>query len=242
METDRDQDPTALRALAHPLRWKLIDLLGEEGSATATRCAEVLGQSVASCSYHLNILAKYGYVTEATGGAGRQKPWRLTSTEQVLGRVGPDPDSALAAEAVTEVFLDHENARLKENLRSQAPQEWQDATTLRGLTAVLTVDELRELGTQIERLFSRYTDRLANPDARPHDGRWVRLFFASSLIPPRPTPPAAAAPEAPSSAPKAASSGVAPSSGGASEAALSAVALSTAVSRVAVSRAVPPGL
>jgi len=36
-----DPEGLALRALAHPLRWKLIDLLGSEGSATATRCAEV---------------------------------------------------------------------------------------------------------------------------------------------------------------------------------------------------------
>jgi hypothetical protein len=56
------RDPMALRALAHPLRWKLLDLLGSEESATATRCAEVIGHSVASCGYHLGILAKYGYV------------------------------------------------------------------------------------------------------------------------------------------------------------------------------------
>ena len=42
--------------------FELIDRLGSEQSATATRCAEVLGESVASCSYHLGILAKYGYI------------------------------------------------------------------------------------------------------------------------------------------------------------------------------------
>src|SRR5580692_2398436 len=45
-------DPRALRALAHPLRWQLIDLIGSETTVTATRCAEVLGQTVANCSYH----------------------------------------------------------------------------------------------------------------------------------------------------------------------------------------------
>ncbi len=75
-------DPKRLRALAHPLRWKLIDLIDSEQTATATRCAEVLGESVASCSYHLNMLAKYDYVEQALGGQGREKPWRLVSRGQ----------------------------------------------------------------------------------------------------------------------------------------------------------------
>ena len=72
-------DPRALRALAHPLRWRLIDLIDSESTATATRCAEVLGESVASCSYHLGILGKYGYLELVPGQAGKEKPWRLAS-------------------------------------------------------------------------------------------------------------------------------------------------------------------
>ena len=60
MPGPQSRDALTLRALTHPLRWKLLDLIGSELSATATRCAEVLGESVASCSYHLGILAKYG--------------------------------------------------------------------------------------------------------------------------------------------------------------------------------------
>jgi hypothetical protein len=77
-------DPKALRALAHPLRWQLLDLIGSETTATATRCAEVLGESVASCSYHLGILGKYGYIELVPGRAGKEKPWRLASREQNL--------------------------------------------------------------------------------------------------------------------------------------------------------------
>lgn len=67
-------DPKALRALSHPFRWKLINLLTEEGPCTATQCAAVLGESVASCSYHLNMLAKYGFVAEVEGPeAGRSR-------------------------------------------------------------------------------------------------------------------------------------------------------------------------
>jgi predicted transcriptional regulator len=76
----RITDPKALRALSHPTRWKLIELLGLERTATATRCAEFTGESVASCSYHLNMLAKYGFVEQAEGGTGREKPWKLTTS------------------------------------------------------------------------------------------------------------------------------------------------------------------
>ena len=68
---------TSLRALAHPLRWQLIDLLDSTGQATATQCAEALGETVASCAYHLSILGKYGYARQVAGHAGREKPWEL---------------------------------------------------------------------------------------------------------------------------------------------------------------------
>ncbi|RKE22812.1 helix-turn-helix domain-containing protein [Streptomyces sp. TLI_171] len=73
-------DPRALRAYAHPTRMALVGLLRREGPLTATRAAELLGtESVASCSFHLRQLAKYGLVEEAGGGHGREKPWRATA-------------------------------------------------------------------------------------------------------------------------------------------------------------------
>src|SRR5262245_14833912 len=78
----RRADPVAMRALAHQTRLSLLDLLAVEGSATATRCAAVLGESAASCSFHLRQLAKYGFVEEAPGGTGRQRPWRLVAPAQ----------------------------------------------------------------------------------------------------------------------------------------------------------------
>jgi hypothetical protein len=73
---------TSLRALAHPLRWQLIDLLDSTGQATATQCAEALGETVASCAYHLSILGKYGYARQVAGHKGRDKPWELTETAE----------------------------------------------------------------------------------------------------------------------------------------------------------------
>lgn len=182
----RISDPLALRALAHPLRWKLIDLLGSEGTATATRCAEVLGESVASCSYHLGILAKYGYIELVPDQPrGREKPWQLTTYEQDLSTEGLDETGALAAQAATEAFLDHELARIKDRLRRQdlEPAEWREASHLLGSSTWVTADELREIKDQLVAMASRYADRLADPARRPAGAREARILTVTSVAP-----------------------------------------------------------
>ncbi len=178
-------DALALRALAHPVRWKLIDVLGSERSATATRCAEVIGESVASCSYHLGILAKYGYIELVPGQAGREKPWRLTSYRQDLSSEGLGVEGELAAEAATEAFLDHELARTKDRLRrrSMEPAEWREASMMLGSTMYVTAGELREISQQLALIAQRHSDRLTDPSRRPAGAREARVFFASSVAP-----------------------------------------------------------
>lgn len=181
----RSPDPVALRALSHPLRWKLLDLLASEQSATATRCAEVLGESVASCSYHLGILAKYGYIELVPDQPGREKPWRVTSLEQDMSSEGLDEPGALAAEAATEAFLDHELARMKDRLRRQSlePAEWREASHLLGSTTWVTSAELREIKDQLMEITCRYLDRTRDPSLRPAGAREVRIFSATSVAP-----------------------------------------------------------
>jgi hypothetical protein len=175
----------ALRALAHPVRWKLIDLLGSERSATATRCAEVLGESVASCSYHLGILAKYGYIELVPGQAGREKPWRLTSYHQDLSSEGLSVEGELAAEAAIEAFLDHELARTKDRLRRRRlePAEWREASKMLGSTMYVTAGELRQISQQLALIAQRHSDRLTDPGRRPVGAREARVFFATSVAP-----------------------------------------------------------
>jgi hypothetical protein len=185
MPGSQGRDALALRALAHPLRWKLIDLLGSELSATATRCAEVLGESVASCSYHLGILAKYGYTELVPDQPGREKPWRLTRREQDLSPDGLDQPGALAAQDATEIFLDHELVRIKDRLRRRdlEPAEWREASHLLGTTHWMTAAELQAIKDQLLEIASRYPDRDEDPGRRPPGAREVRLFAATSVAP-----------------------------------------------------------
>jgi len=183
----------ALRALAHPLRWHLIDLLGSEETATATRCAQVLGESVASCSYHLGILAKYGFIELVPDQPGKEKPWRLISTHQVLSAEGLDAEGAMAAEAATEAFLDHELVRMKQRLRrlGHEPEPWRQASLLSGVTTWMTEAELLAASEELQGVLERHADRTADPALRPPGSREVRLFAVTSVAPPLPpkTPP-----------------------------------------------------
>jgi predicted ArsR family transcriptional regulator len=181
-------DPKALRALSHPTRWKLIELLAVEGAATATRCAEFTGESVASCSYHLNMLAKYGFVEHADGATGREKPWRRTSRRLSVQQSGLDADAELAAEVLTEVYLDHELGRMKEYVRrtSRESERWQEATGSWAVITHLTLEEAEEVAAELRAVTNRFRDRADDPALRPDGARPMRLFLAA--YPPTPPP------------------------------------------------------
>jgi hypothetical protein len=184
--TDSSPNPAALRlrALAHPLRWKLFDIVFREGTATATRCAELTGESVASCAYHLGILGKYGYV-EQVPGSGKEKPWRSVSLRQDLSAPGPELEDKLASEAATEAFLEHEFDRLRawHRQRDTEPQEWRDATGLNGVTMWVTAQELKQIRDEITPILQRYTERSEDPSLRPDGARVARGFFYTAVSP-----------------------------------------------------------
>src|SRR5262249_32862120 len=88
-------DAKAMRALAHPLRVALLDLFGYHDTLTATQASELLGESPANCAFHLRTPAKYGFVREAGGGRGRERPWEVVSRSMRITTQQPDPQAAL---------------------------------------------------------------------------------------------------------------------------------------------------
>jgi predicted ArsR family transcriptional regulator len=178
-------DPKALRALAHPLRWQLLEFLTREGSATATQCAQETGESVASCSYHLNMLAKYDYVVQADGGKGREKPWRLARETTRWTDVGLDTEGAVAAQAATSAFLDYTLNQIRERHIAVAgePVEWRDATGMDNSTPFLTADEVTAFRAEVRKMLDQYHDRRNKPETRPEGARPVNLFFSATVLP-----------------------------------------------------------
>ncbi|CCH28714.1 helix-turn-helix domain-containing protein [Actinosynnema sp. NPDC047251] len=184
---DLIRDPRELRALAHPFRWKLIDLLSSEGQRTATQCAQALGESVAGCSYHLNMLAKYGFVEEVPDVKGRQKPWRMLRHHQSWSTEDMDDETVLAAEAASDALIEQEFAALRERLRRKSlePLEWQTATGIRGHLEFLTAAEAEEVQAAMFAVLEKFADRHHDPAARPEGARPVRIFQATTVAPRR---------------------------------------------------------
>src|ERR1700744_2631296 len=85
----RISDPTALRALAHPLRLALLDRLMSFGEQTAAQCAEAIGSTASNCSYHLRALARVGLVEPGSSSDRRERPWRGTRTGVLVGAACP---------------------------------------------------------------------------------------------------------------------------------------------------------
>ena len=71
---DLTGDPAAMRALAHPVRLQLLELLGRDGALTATQAGALLDELPGNVSWHFRVLARHGFVTEAEGGNGRGRP------------------------------------------------------------------------------------------------------------------------------------------------------------------------
>src|SRR3990170_4521291 len=106
-------DPTALRALAHPVRIQLLGLLRREGPLTASEAGRRLGESSGSASYHLRQLARFALVEEAGGGRGRERPWRATSLFTSWPNVADTPELAEASQALERFVLERYVERLE---------------------------------------------------------------------------------------------------------------------------------
>jgi hypothetical protein len=186
-------DAATMRALAHPLKWALMDALLLEGTATSTQCAELVGDTQANCSFHLRQLARYGLVEEAPSSSKRERPWRLTTVEQSWAAVQPDETRARAAAELERVFIQHEMAKLMRWERSahSYPEAWRRSALRSGAQTWLTPDELAELREKINEVLVSYRERLVDPSKRPAGSRPVRLFAVGYPLPSDDTKPPA---------------------------------------------------
>jgi predicted ArsR family transcriptional regulator len=182
-------DPRAMRAVAHPVRIALLEVLGTEGPLTATQAGEHIGESPTTCSFHLRQLAKYGFIEEVEGVAGRRRPWRLIHTGLSFSDVSDDPETRLAATALSRVLHTFYLDRLKEGLalRHDTPTEWQKATGASEFLLYVTVDELKALDEQVEALVKPFAERIGNPKTRPRGAVPIEMLFFAYPRPPHRT-------------------------------------------------------
>lgn len=185
----RVTDPDRIRALAHPVRMDLLGLVDELGEATATQCAERLGETVANCSFHLRTLAKAGFV-EPAPARGREKPWRATSRGRVMEPDPANPASFVAVAEVAGLTMLHEVDRVRDFLQHHtAPEpEWDDTVTITSSTFWATADEMRDLVQRLNALTEPFVDRTRDASLRPPGARRGRLFATVNPDDPAPEP------------------------------------------------------
>jgi DNA-binding transcriptional ArsR family regulator len=182
-------DPRTMRALAHPVRIALLEALGREGELTASRAAEMLDESPGNMSWHLQTLAKYGYIEETGGGKGRSRPWRIASVSNRFQTATEDPEIEAAGEALESTFAERAYSQLREwwSRRSSYPYAWREAAFTSDSLGYLTAEEMAEIGEEIAELYGRYRDRILDKQRRPDDARPVRLVAFGHPLPPTPS-------------------------------------------------------
>jgi DNA-binding transcriptional ArsR family regulator len=155
-------DAKTMRALAHPVRLALLEVLADAPSLTATEAGEQVGESPANASFHLRQLAKYGFVEEAEGGTGRRRPWRIKDPGMRFTDVHEDPETARAGRALSRVmqsrYLDRAQRAFEE--RHALPEQWRKVTGVNQMRLYLTADELAQLDADLlELIMERFGER-----------------------------------------------------------------------------------
>ena len=146
LDLDPARDTDLLRALAHPLRMRLLGTLRRAGPATATQLAIAVGESSGLTSYHLRQLADRGLVRDVPGrGTGRERYWqaahRMTRFTAAAGPAG-DPEGA-GAEYLRSVAQAHADAlvgyaRAAGRVAQEHGPEWDAAYDLSDFPLLLT--------------------------------------------------------------------------------------------------------
>jgi DNA-binding transcriptional ArsR family regulator len=183
MDDERFQkvnDAKTLRALAHPTRMLLMELLARHTTLTATQASELIGESPTNCAFHLRTLAKYGLIVEAEGGQGRERPWRRAQAVLSLGP-GDSPAAKHAAKAFVDVYLERRFRRIHDYVANKElyPQEIRDLDEISDSLWWVTPEEMRDIKQEIFELFNRrYLDRGEDPKLRPEGAVLFEGFVA----------------------------------------------------------------
>ncbi|MFF8812912.1 helix-turn-helix domain-containing protein [Streptomyces pactum] len=162
---DPERDTEAMKALTHPLRIRLLALLRQHGSATASELAVRTAESSASTSYHLRVLAKHGFVAEAEHRDGRERRWRAVHevTSWDNRAMGAAPAGRAFLDAVRRRQIEHFERALVEHEEDLAAgrlgEEWFEASAITDLLVRLTPESLTELLRTVSRTVEELTAR-----------------------------------------------------------------------------------
>ncbi|WP_327297690.1 MULTISPECIES: winged helix-turn-helix domain-containing protein [unclassified Streptomyces] len=157
----RTIDARSLRALAHPLRVRIMESLRRDGPATSTTLAEEFGESTGTVSWHLRQLAENRFIEEdVERGTKRERWWRAVEDHQVLHTAQlskEDPSARVTADAYVQELIQLYFQRASAYAAQEWPAEWESAGTIANWDDLrLTPARLRELNDELMAVVDKY--------------------------------------------------------------------------------------
>jgi len=181
-------DPTALKALAHPVRLRMLGLLRSEGPATATTLAQRLGLNSGATSYHLRQLDQHGFIEDDTErGNGRDRWWRAAHQSTRTDRSSEaTPEGREASDAFGQaITVLHTEALQRATEESPTrPAEWRLASTYSDWELRLTAERAEELVHTLDRLVSGWQEADAGTEGTADLVVQLHTFPRPGTLPP----------------------------------------------------------
>ena len=138
----------AMWAIAHPLRFRIWELL-REGPSTASRLGRRLGESRGSASYHLRMLGRAGLIVEDEALGTRRERWWRRPEETVLGIATGDAEGRELDRRLLATFFARDEEVRRRFVLGRPSDEWQEASFVGSWFVALTPAEADELGRRL---------------------------------------------------------------------------------------------
>src|SRR4051794_32757379 len=150
----------AVKVLAHPLRSRIVTQLRRSGPLTATALAALLGTNSGATSYHLRRLETVGLVEDTDTGKGKERIWQAAVEQPSWppGELGEDGDAVPALNWRERDYIRHFATKAEQWLDVQQdwPVEWVDHLGINDNVALVTLDQLRAMRSEIEDVLQKY--------------------------------------------------------------------------------------
>lgn len=168
----------ALKALASPLRMRLLGSLRFDGPATATELGRRIGESSGTTSYHLRLLERHGFIEEdPVQPNSRDRLWRARHryTSWTASDFLDHPEARDAAQWARRLQIQAigEAVNRFEERMDGWSRDWIDAAGTSDDTVRLTPDSLRSLQQRMWDLVRELVER----DANLAEARDVFVYF-----------------------------------------------------------------
>jgi DNA-binding transcriptional ArsR family regulator len=175
---DIELDAKGMRALAHPVRVRILGELQRHGPSTATRLSPSVGATPSVASWHLRHLAEHGLVRDAeTPGSGRERWWEATGRgfRFTMEDPGAQEEGRILLEAI-EAAEGDVVGDWHRDVEPDLPARWRAVAGRSSTRVLVTPEEAAELESAIEQLLAPYVLRKDDPSGAPAGARTMRLL------------------------------------------------------------------